>query len=146
VKPDIRIQEVDEVYTLLKEGEVELFYAMEKRDQRHGIAVMRRLRRHGIADSDLLVAALLHDCGKGRAPLRLRTLNVVAGPLVRLLSHEDAPGWRGAAYRLAHHAVLGAGLAGKAGSTPATVRYISGRVRPEEEAKIALLRSADDAS
>jgi hypothetical protein len=127
-------------------GERHLFGSMEKRDQRHAVAVISRLRARGVTDRDLLAAALLHDCGKGPVPVWLRSLNVLARPLVDLLATEEGPGALGAAYRLLHHPALGAAIARAAGSSEATVRYIGGRVRPEEEAKMELLKAADDES
>jgi hypothetical protein len=44
-----------------------LFDAMHPADQRHGLDVVRSLRNAGHSDPDLLLAGLLHDCGKGRA-------------------------------------------------------------------------------
>src|SRR2546428_5570927 len=41
-----------------------LFESMSKRDQRHGLDVYRTLKEQGHTDSDLLIAALLHDSGK----------------------------------------------------------------------------------
>ena len=146
VQPEIHDHDADYATEILGAGELALFHKMEKRDRRHGIEVMGRLHRHGIGDRDLLAAALLHDCGKGEAAVWLRGLNVVAGPAVRVLGIRDGAGWRGAAYRLAYHAAIGAEFAVRAGSSAATVRYISGRVGPGEEAKIALLRWADDIS
>ena len=119
---------------------------MEKRDQRHALAVFDRLRARGASDRDLLAAALLHDCGKGAVPVWLRALNVLARPFVAALAREGGPGAPGAAHRLLNHPVLGAGLARSAGSSAATIRYITGRVRPEEEAKMELLKAGDDES
>ncbi|HXH21886.1 MAG TPA: hypothetical protein VNN10_07635 [Dehalococcoidia bacterium] len=143
----------DLVRSVLNEGELALFESMEVRDQRHGIRVMEHLLRDHHADRDLLAAGLLHDCGKGRVPLWLRVAYVAAPWLVRLLARgaepSGAPRARAAAaaaYRLVHHASLGAALAARAGSSEATVRYISGSVPEHEHDKIAVLRAADDRS
>lgn len=144
--------------SILNDGEMRLFLTMERRDQRHGLRVLHHLLAEGQDDHDLLAAALIHDCGKGRAPLRLRTTNVAAPWLVRAWAGEYA--WcrepaRGlarrlgvdqAAYRLVHHARLGAELAQRSGSSAATVRYISGSAAEHERDKISLLRAADDRS
>jgi hypothetical protein len=52
----------------------------------------------------------------------------------------------GAAYRLAHHATLGAEMARRAGASEATVRYISGGAAEHERDKLSLLHAADDKS
>jgi hypothetical protein len=146
LRPRIASDGLARAVAILVPAERDLFAVMDKRDQRHGIDVMIRLEGNGMADRDLLAAALLHDCGKGSVPVWLRTLNVLAPALVHLLARRGASGLAGAAFRLRHHAGLGAALAAAAGSTEATVRYIAGRVRPEEETKMVLLKAADDES
>jgi hypothetical protein len=139
----------DLVRGVLNEGELALFESMEKRDRRHGIRVMEHLMTDHHADRDLLAAALLHDCGKGRVPLWLRVAYVVAPWYVSRLADEAGPaaeGRPGAALRLVRHAELGAERARQAGSSEATVRYISGSTAEHEHDKIAVLRAADDRS
>ncbi len=131
---------------VLGRGELDVFLAMEKRDRRHGIEVMRRLCMAGCQERDLLAAALLHDCGKGQVPVWLRIAFVVSPATTRRLAREGDPGWRGAAYRLVEHATLGAALTRRAGSTEATVRYIAGLPEPGEDDRIEQLRAADDRS
>ena len=123
-----------------------LFRGMERRDQRHAIAVVRRLKTDGVGEADLLVAALLHDCGKGSVPVWLRIAYVLTPAIVLRVGREDGDGWSGAAHRLAAHAACGAGLAAAAGATAATVRLISGTVEASEREMLHLLRRADDAS
>jgi len=143
--PRIDADELASVQEVLPDGMAALFYAMEKRDQRHALAVRRRLRERGVDDSDLLAAALLHDCGKGRARVWLRVLKVVSPGTLGRLAREGG-GWRGAAYRLQEHASIGARLASAAGASELTVRLIEGRVKPDEEGLQSLLLAADDES
>jgi hypothetical protein len=72
---------------MLGGAEYALFHSMERRDQRHGLEVMRRLRFGGETDRELLTAALLHDCGKGAVPA---FAYVVTPALVRRLGSEAA--------------------------------------------------------
>jgi hypothetical protein len=148
--PRTHAADIHEARALLSESEWRLFDSMPARDQRHGIEVMRRLRNMGAKDSDLLVAALLHDCGKGDVPVWLRVLWVAAPWAVRAMAagakEAEGPGNRRAARRLLDHARLGAARARAAGASAATVRYIEGSGAPEEQAKIAMLRAADDRS
>jgi HD domain len=130
---------------VLSEAEARLFFAMERRDQRHALEVAGRLREN-LDDRNVLVAALLHDCGKGGVPVWLRILNVLSPGLVGRVAEEGNAGWRGAAYRLRHHAELGAEMARAAGCADTTVRLINGRVEPDEAWKLDLLLAADDAS
>ncbi|MEO8626069.1 MAG: hypothetical protein ABI452_05155, partial [Candidatus Limnocylindrales bacterium] len=52
--------------TWLTPSQMALFDAMHTADQRHGLDVVTALRADGHSHSDLLLAGLLHDCGKGR--------------------------------------------------------------------------------
>ncbi|HEU0073683.1 MAG TPA: HD domain-containing protein [Dehalococcoidia bacterium] len=144
LRPQIDAGELDFAREMMSAAEADLFFAMERRDQRHALEVAMRLRR-GTDDRTLLVAALLHDCGKGSVPVWLRILNVLSPAATDLLAAEGR-GWRGAAHRLRHHAELGALKARDAGCTETAVRLIQGHVEPEEAWQHVLLRAADDAS
>jgi hypothetical protein len=123
-----------------------LFAAMEKRDQRHAIAVMNRLRAMGADDPDLIVAALLHDCGKGSVFVWLRVAKVLSPSVIRVVGSHSSPGWRGSAYRLTHHAQIGAVMAEAAGVSERAVALIRGDADPRHAPTLALLIAADDAS
>jgi hypothetical protein len=141
LRPRIGGDELSQAQDLLSEHESRLFFAMERRDQRHALEVMRRLRE-STDDRAILAAALLHDCGKGSVPVWLRVLNVMAPWAVQGLSKAGSR----AAYRLGHHAELGATMADAAGSDPTTVRLIRGHIEPDEAWMHELLIAADDAS
>jgi predicted HD phosphohydrolase len=132
--------------SFLNAGEARLFFAMQRRDQRHALEVAGRLRAQGIDDDDLLKAALLHDCGKGAVPVWLRIAKVVSPAFVRDGGNETSTGWRSAAYRLTHHAEIGARLVRDAGSSEAVASLIRGHVPAGDEGRLALLMAADDAS
>jgi len=142
--PRVEAGELELARGLLSEEEARLFFSMERRDQRHGLEVARRLRQV-TDDMPVLIAALLHDCGKGRVRLWLRILNVLWPAAVARLAVEGER-WRGAAYRLRHHAELGATMAREAGCSETTVRLIHGHIEPEEAWQYELLRAADDRS
>jgi HD domain-containing protein len=139
--PRLDAEHLAQARSILNEGEMALFVSMEKRDQRHGLRVLHHLIDGGEDDRDLLAAALIHDCGKGRAPVWVRVANVVAPALVAALGSRS-----NGAYRLVHHARLGAEMAERAGSSPATVRFVGGRAAEHERDKISMLRAADDRS
>ena len=69
-------KELDHLLTPIQRN---LFRRMSLNDQRHSINVCATLREAGTDESDLLVAALLHDVGKaaGRIWLWQRTLIVL---------------------------------------------------------------------
>ena len=141
LRPRIDGDALAQAQDLLSEHESRLFFAMERRDQRHALEVMRRLGE-STDDRTILAAALLHDCGKGSVPVWLRVLNVIAPWAVKGLSRAGSH----AAYRLRHHAELGATMAEAAGSNPTTVRLIRGHIEPDEAWMHELLIAADDAS
>jgi hypothetical protein len=141
LRPRVDGAELQQARDLLSEHESRLFFAMERRDQRHALEVTRRVRE--ITDErSILVAALLHDCGKGSVPVWLRVLNVLVPWLVSALARRG----NGAAHRLRHHAEIGATMTEAAGSSPATVRLIRGHIEPDEAWMHDVLLRADDAS
>ncbi len=132
-----------------------LFDSMSARDQRHCLDVYRVLRSHGCEDKDLLMAALLHDAGKGRlAGTRVRLWQRVAyvllgtaapGMLNRLVGTGSLGRLTGGLRVLHQHAERGAELAAALGA-PAEVVEL---VRDHEDGARAgdrsrLLRAADD--
>ncbi len=156
------------VRELLSAAELPLFVRMEPRDRRHSLLVMRRLARVGVAamrgdagasaspaGRELLVAALLHDIGKGRLALWHRVLYVPlhatsTGLLDRLA--REGRGWRGALWRLRHHARIGGALLREAGSAPRVVELVERHLTPPVaaraagDAELVALIAADGAS
>src|SRR3990172_7103523 len=82
-----------EAFALLNEPQRALFDSMTPRDQQHCLAVYQRLRQDGQGDAGLLVAALLHDAGKGRIALWHRVAYVLAPPplIERIATAGDGP-------------------------------------------------------
>jgi hypothetical protein len=147
LRPRVDQQVLSEANQVLTDGERALFESMTSRDQQHCLGVYRRLRDQGHGDRDLLVAALLHDVGKGQVNVWQRSAFVVleaaAPTLLRRLVHPgDSKSWRQALYRCLHHAELGAALARKAGSSPDVVSLIRGD--QTHDARLAALQAADD--
>jgi putative nucleotidyltransferase with HDIG domain len=96
---------------------------MRRAEQAHSLAVLRALRRQGHADPDLMAAALLHDVGKTRVPLRLfdRVLVVLGHSLLpaaaRAWSTRAPSGWRRPWVAAAQHASWGAEMVSHAGGS-----------------------------
>jgi hypothetical protein len=138
-----------EAYRWLSPAERALFETMTLRDQQHGIDVYRRLRSQAAGDDPpLFVAALLHDCGKGRVALWHRVAHVLLGATPGLrarIASEQGPEWRRAMSRLLRHPELGARLAEQAGADPDAVRMIREQESPRPDARLALLQAADEA-
>jgi HD superfamily phosphodiesterase len=146
LRPSLEPQELALVDRDLAPQLRELFYRMERRDQRHALEVAARLQKSGQANPDLIAAALLHDCGKGAVPVWLRVAKVLAPSLVRAAARDVNAGWRSAAYRLVNHAEIGSRAAEAAGASSLTVDLIRGKVGPAAAGALALLTAADDAS
>lgn len=150
LRPRVDASLRDDAFALLSEAERRLFESMTMRDQQHCLDVYRRLRNEH-NDRDLLVAALLHDCGKGQIALWHRAAYVLLDGSVPSLLRRAAVagngrGWRQALYRCVHHAELGAELAQQAGSSPSVVALIRGNHTNEPNEQLAALQAADDAA
>jgi hypothetical protein len=134
--------------TWLTPAQRALFDAMPRPDRRHGLDVVAELRSAGSSDADLLVAGLLHDCGKGR---RVRLVHRVAWSLGsrygawiwRASSH--LPTFRAGLAALRDHARRSAELAMGAGCTARTVELIRNQEAPTDDAG-RLLLAADEAN
>jgi hypothetical protein len=132
---------------LLTPAELALFDAMHRADRRHGLDVVRRLRRAGVTDRDVLVAGLLHDCGKGRVGVGPRVVHALAeryGEWVRR-GASFVPGLRRPLERLARHAEASAELAAGAGCSERTVELIRWQEAPRDPEFGRLLQLADEA-
>ena len=154
--------ELQTISVRLNPAQLALFRRMEIRDQRHSYQVMRTLQANGHECDDLLVAALLHDGGKARYPLRLWERPLVV--LLRWFRPQSATrwgrnslpqGWKRPFVIDEQHPTWGAEMAAAAGCTPLTVQLIqrhqerpgSDQSNPSwEDQLLAALRAADDAN
>lgn len=149
LRPHLAPGEIAEVRGLLRPEEFRLFLHAEPRDRRHSLDLYRLLAAEG-ASPAMLVAALVHDVGKGRLATWHRVafvvLNGVSPRLVGAAAAETGAGWRRALWRLQHHAVLGAqaleAVAADA-RVVAIVRAHTGRP-PAGDAEVARFIVADD--
>lgn len=126
-----------------------LFDAMHRADRRHGLDVVASLRRGGHVDPDLLVAGLLHDCGKGRwVGVWHRvgwSLGQRYGRPMRAVG-ERLPGFARAFASLDNHAARSADLALAAGCSELTAQLIRHQDEPADSPLGEALRLADEAN
>jgi len=140
--------ERNELASWLTPAQLALFDRMQVADRRHGLDVVAALRQTGSKDADLLMAGLLHDCGKRP---RVRLAHRVAWSLGqrygewiwRVAAHM--PTFRYGLDRLRTHAERSAELAAAAGCSPRTVELIRRAENPVDEAG-QLLHTADEAN
>lgn len=139
---------------LLSPRQWELIAGLTARDQAHHLDVYRRLQAAGCDDSDLLLAALLHDCGKiderGRAGVSQRTILVLMNPrfsaMLRRVGSEAGNGWRHGLYLAIEHPGLGAARARAAGCSPRVCWLIEHHHDPAgaSDDALCMLQAADD--
>lgn len=134
---------------LLTPPQVALFDSMHPADQRHGLDVVAALRADGHAQSDLLLAGLLHDCAKGRA---LHVWHRVGWSLGERYGRrvesflERLPTFRAAFATMRDHAERSAELAAAAGCSAATVELIRNQAEPTDPVLGRALLLADQAN
>ncbi len=153
-----RTAELDTVRQLLTPRQFALFERMQPSEQAHAIGVMRNiLARPERAHPDLLVAALLHDVGKARYPLRLwERVIIVLGRAVlprraQAWGRRQPRGWVRPFVVAARHPAWGAEMAAEAGVSPlarSLIRRHQDRVdrasNSLEDRLLAILQAADD--
>jgi hypothetical protein len=137
-----------EIADWLTPAQVALFDRMHIADRRHGLDVVASLRSEDVVDRDVLVAGLLHDCGKGDAGVGSRVLFALAqayGPWITRAAAR-VPGLGPELIRLAHHAEASAVMAREAGCSDRTVELIRDQDRPRDPEYGLLLKMADEAN
>lgn len=131
-----------------------LFDAMPVADRRHGLDVVASLRASGGGDDpELLLAGLLHDCGKstgdghgvGLLPRIAWSLGEALGPWVVRLARR-LPGFDRPLDQLRDHSERSATLVLAAGGSPRTADLIRDQGTASADPAGKLLRLADEAN
>jgi hypothetical protein len=141
-------RERDGVAAWLTPAQLAVFDSMHVADRRHGLDVVTALRAAGETGSEVLIAGLLHDAGKGDTGIVPRILYSLDQAGLRWPARiaRRAPGMAPALDRLAAHAEASAGLAEAAGCSPRTVELILWQDAPRDPDAGERLRLADEAS
>jgi hypothetical protein len=137
--PDL--EDIEEIRLRLLPAELDLFLQLPVPDQNHSLRVYKTLLENREEDPDLLKAALLHDLGKTKYPLRrwervFAVLLLGLFPGLRVSWREEAPtGIKKPVVVLAQHPDWGADLAQIAGSSSRTVWLVKNHenAHPGEE-------------
>lgn len=113
----------------LSPAEFAFFLDTDARDRRHSVDLFAALQAADAGEAEL-VAALVHDIGKGRLRMWHRIafvlLTAAAPRLGWRLEAEQGARWRQALWRLRHHARLGAVRLEAAGSAPRVIELVRG--------------------
>jgi hypothetical protein len=131
----------------LTEAARQAFWQMSPRDRTHSLRTAEAILNAGGYDDDLVVAALLHDAGKGEQRLWHRVAYVALAALSPVLLHRLArpgTGWPGALARSLAHAQAGADLARACGYADTVCALIAGHHRPAQDARQRALQRADE--
>jgi hypothetical protein len=122
--------ELEVAKAVLTPHQMILFERLHPSEQRHSLRVMGALQEKGENNPDLLKAALLHDVGKSRYPLRLyeRVMIVLGKAVIPRLTKrwgQGPPrGWRRPFVVAEQHPEWGARMSADAGASPLTQSLI----------------------
>lgn len=136
-----------------------LFRRMRRSEQLHSLRVMAMLRGRGHSESALLVAALLHDCGKSRYSfgfidrvLVVMVRRLAPGPYARWSAAAPA-GWKRPFVIAEQHPVWSAEEMATLGADPLAVELarrhaekLPGPPRDTAERLLLALQQADDSN
>tara|TARA_B110000263_G_C15244181_1_gene480882 strand:+ start:484 stop:969 length:486 start_codon:yes stop_codon:yes gene_type:complete len=132
---------------LLDEPILSLFLSQNLRDQRHGARTAHWLISKGENNSELLIAALIHDIGKGHQRTRDRVVHVLTswsktGKLVEAKTSSFE--MRQAIARSRNHSELGAQQLKQSGVSNRVIELTRlHHTPPETDTMLALLQCAD---
>ncbi|MBU0511191.1 MAG: HD domain-containing protein [Chloroflexi bacterium] len=126
----LNTSDLEPARAMLTTKQMALFTRLQASEQIHGLRVLQMLRAQGESHPDLMAAALLHDVGKCRLPLRLweRVLIVLGRRFfperVKRWGNGTPRGWRRPFVVAEWHPRWGAEMAREAGTSPLVVYLI----------------------
>lgn len=139
-----RLEDIEFVSNQLLPSQLRLFLKMQPSEQTHSIWICKKLIEQGQTEQELLAAALLHDIGKTRYPLKIwdRAMIVILNTLLpgvaARLSQKSPDGWARPFVVAVRHPEWGAEMALNSGATPLTARLIRRHHEPVAETHKAI--------
>lgn len=124
--------------SVLTTEQMQLFTRLQPSEQIHALRVLQTVQQHGETDPDLQTAALLHDIGKARAPLKLWERVVIV--LGKKFFPERAQTWgQGQPQGLLRpfviaeqHPAWGGEMASEVGTSPLAISLIRRHQSPKD--------------
>jgi hypothetical protein len=116
--------------SILNAEQMKLFSRLQPSEQAHALNVLQTVQAQGETDPDLQVAALLHDIGKARAPLKIwERVVIVLGKefipgRVQIWGGGSPQGWKRPFVIAEQHPAWGAEMAIQAGTSPLAITLI----------------------
>ena len=137
--------------------QMQLFTRLQPSEQIHALRVLQTVQQQGESDPDLQTAALLHDIGKARAPLKLwERVLIVLGKVffpkrVEIWGNGQPEGWARPFVIAEQHPTWGGEMASEVGASPLVVSLIRRHQSPDkfqpisqhEDRLLGILRKAD---
>jgi hypothetical protein len=136
-------EELAPARSVLTAEQMHLFTCLQPSEQIHALRVLQTVQQRGETDPDLQTAALLHDIGKTRAPLKLwERVLIVLG---KRFFPDHAKSWgRGQPQGILRpfviaeqHPAWGSEMASEVGASPLTVSLIRRHQSPEDFSAIS---------
>ncbi len=127
---------------VLTAKQMQLFTCLQPSEQIHALRVLQTVQQQGETDPDLHTAALLHDIGKARAPLKLweRVVIVLGKFFFREVAttwgRGQPQGWMRPFVIAEQHPAWGGEMASASGASPLAVSLIRRHQSPDEIAPI----------
>lgn len=124
------LEQITKARNILTPQLMGLFLTMQPSEQAHSLKILEELEQQGHVQPDLLTAALLHDVGKTRYPLRIwERVEIVIAKFcfpkkVEAWGRGDALGWKRPFVVAVQHPAWGADAAAAAGASPLSVDLI----------------------
>ena len=150
-------EELAAARSVLTTEQMTLFLLLQPSEQIHALRVLQTIQLQGESDHDLQTAALLHDIGKARAPLKLwERVVIVFGKHffpqhVQAWGSGEPRGWKRPFVIAEQHPAWGGEMAAEVGLSPRAVSLIQRHqthealdpISQQEDRLLSLLQAAD---